>query len=155
MQLPAKYWNEGKVITHNHPDGATLSAVDVSRLYETPINEIRACSGGVWYSVKRGDETTPRNPYAVETELFNHLLNNEEFAIRDICEKNGIYADININNGTCKAVKPWEMSNSEFARMKDKSIKEVGILRILRLHQALADYCSKNGIIYTFGGLEI
>ena len=153
VNLPMKYWNAAKVITHNHPDGATLSAVDVSQIFRTPVDELRAVSGDVWYSVKRGENCT-KQAQTVLSELSKHLHENDYYAVKDICDKNGILVEIDSEKGMCRTAKPKDMDYAEYLDLREKSIKESSILRILRLHQALSDYAEKNDIIYTFGVLK-
>ena len=153
VTMPAEIWNAAKVVTHNHPDGATLSAEDISHLFDTKVSEIRAVSGDVWYSAKRSSETPSKTAETVNDELSSIISEAECFTIHDLSEHNGISAEIDTENNTVKAVKPENMSDEEFDEKRIKTIREAEILRIIRLHKALDEYAKKNHIIYTVGEL--
>ena len=73
VSMSTRYWNTAKVITHNHPSGATLSGTDISQLFNTTCPEIRACAGGLWYSVRKEDGCRNYDPAEIDQE-FSEML---------------------------------------------------------------------------------
>ena len=151
--LPQEYWDSAKVITHNHPDGATLSDTDISRLYDTDIKEIRACTGGVWYSIKREDET-PKEAEAVREELATYLADVEQNCIVEICDRNGVDVEVNTESGMFAPIQPAGIDEEAFEEICNSTMREYKLLRIVRLHKALESYAGMNNLCYEVGALE-
>ena len=151
--LPREYWDSAKVVTHNHPDGATLSETDISRLYDTNIEEIRACAGGVWYSVKREDEED-KNAAAVREELADYLAEVEQNCIIEICDRNGVDVEVDTETGMFYPIQPPGIEDKLFTDICNTSIREYKLLRVVRLHKALVSYAGMSNLCYRVGVLE-
>ena len=153
VAMPLEYWESAKVVTHNHPDGATLSDTDISRLYDTGIEEIRACTGGVWYSVKREDET-PKDAAVVRDELATYLADVEQNCIVEICDKNGVDVEVNAESGMFSPIQHTGLTDEQFKDVCNESMRQYKLLRVVRLHKALESYARMNNLCYKVGALE-
>ena len=151
--LPREFWDSAKVVTHNHPDGATLSDSDIARLYDTNVGEIRACTGGVWYSAKREDESQ-KDAAAVHEELSAYLAEVEQNCIIEICDRNGVDVEVDTESGMFSPIQPEGTSDELFEDICNTSMREYKLLRVVRLHKALESYAGKNSLCYTVGALE-
>lgn len=152
VSMDKEYWNNAAIITHNHPDGATLSGTDVSHLFDTDCDEIRACAGGVWYSVQRGS-CEDLDAEEVEVSITAKLNEAMSKSLYDACQYNEIPIEIDLNNLTCKTIKPSYMSEEIFKEKVRKSKKEQRILSVIYLHNAMREYTDENNIIYNVGEL--
>lgn len=156
VSMGLQYWDSAKVITHNHPNGATLSGTDVSHLFDTDCMEIRACSFNTWYSVKITDEALDiedLDAEKVEREL-SAILNEEVIkSLQNSCRHNGFEIEIDSESKTVKPVKPENMSNTEFLKRIALAKREQHILSIVYTHKAMKDYTAANKIKYEVGEL--
>jgi len=151
--IPKEYLESSIIITHNHPDGGTLSATDVSRLYEGNAEEIRAVAGGVWYSIKQTENTLQKPAVVVRKELGAYMDENEYLTIFDVCESKGICVNREKGKGIIPKMPEW-MNKRKFVSQIQDIQRETKLLRILRLHQALSKYAEANNLEYKIGVLE-
>ncbi|HJK78887.1 MAG TPA: hypothetical protein O0Y06_07995 [Methanocorpusculum sp.] len=153
VSMNTGYWNAAAVITHNHPSGATLSGTDISQLFNTACPEIRACAGGLWYSIQKEDGCRNYDPAEIDTE-FSELLHSVDVeALIDATENNGLETDIDEEKQTCAPVQPESMTYVEFRQRAEQARGEHRILRVVRLHLALKEHAPKVNLIYKAGEL--
>lgn len=153
VSMNTGYWNAAAVITHNHPSGATLSGTDISQLFNTKCPEIRACAGGLWYSIQKEDGCRNYNPAEIDTE-FSELLHLVDVdALIDATENNGLETDINEEKQTCAPIQPESMTYAEFRQRAEQARGEHRILRVVRLHLALKEHAPEVNLIYKAGEL--
>ncbi|MDO5846284.1 MAG: hypothetical protein Q4Q04_05105 [Methanocorpusculum sp.] len=152
VTMEREFWDDAAIITHNHPDGVTFSATDVSHLFDTDCGEIRVCSGGAWYSIRK----TPAvnlTAVGVEIELSAFLIRADSDAAEAASEKNGITIEINEETRVCRAVRPDGMTKEDFLERAEQARKDYRILRVIALHKALMSYAKARNLIYEVGEL--
>ncbi len=153
VSMNREYWDDAKIVTHNHPSGRTFSGADVSCLFSTNCDEIRACTFNTWYSIKRTEKTPNLDADKVELALSQTLTNRVIQAAKDACKNNYVTVQILEDKRELKPIKGIWDSEEEFRESLRQAKKEFSILSVVYTHKALKEYADANKILYEVGEL--
>ena len=153
VSMSPEYWNNAEVITHNHPSGATLSWTDISHQFDSECREIRACAGGLWYSIQKDDRCGNYDPAEIDQTFSGLLYRGDIESMIEAAEINGLETEVNEEELKCSPIQPKSMSYLEFRQKAEQARGEHRILRVVRLHLLLKQHAPRANLIYKAGEL--
>lgn len=153
VSMSRKHWNAAKVVTHNHPDGGTLSGSDISHLFDTECQEVRACCFNTWYSARRTAKTADKDAETVLSELTEDINDAVKEAAADACFNNSVGLKTDSKTHRFTPINNAGMSVDDFGECAEQAGREFSILSVVYTHSAVAEYAADNEIDYNVGEL--